>query len=90
LKIAGRLAIRIRAKIWPEVTYMMSPEERVRILREAEPNTWIAFSQDESHVVGQGNTYAEAVAEAKEKGEIDPVILMTPDDWSPKALCPCV
>jgi len=68
---------------------MMSPEERVRILREAKPNSWIALSADESHVVGRGNTYAEAVAKAKEKGETDPVILKTPDDWSPKVFSPC-
>jgi len=68
---------------------MMSSEERVRILREAKPNTWLAFSADESQVVGRGNTYAEAVAEAKEKGESDPVVLKTPDDWSPKVFSPC-
>ena len=67
---------------------MMSPEERVQILREAKPNSWIALSADESRMVGRGSTYAEAVAEAKEKGETDPVILKTPDDWSPRALCP--
>ncbi len=68
---------------------MISPEERVRILREAKPNSWIAFSADDSRMVGRGNTYAEAVAEAKEKGETDPVILKNPDDWSPKAFFPC-
>ena len=67
----------------------MSPEERVRILRDARPNSWIALSADESHLVGRGDTYAEAVAAAKEKGEADPVILKTPDDWSPKVFRPC-
>ena len=61
----------------------MSPEERIRILREAKPNSWIAFSGDESCLVGMGDTYGEAVSAAKEKGEDDPVILKTPDDWSP-------
>ncbi len=68
---------------------MMSPEERVRILSEAKPNSWIALSADESQVVGRGNTYAEAVAEAEKKGETDPVILKTPDNWSPKVFGPC-
>ena len=31
---------------------MMSAEERVRILNEAKPNSWIAFSSDESKLVG--------------------------------------
>ena len=68
---------------------MMSPEERVRILREAKPNIWIALSADESGLVAYGNTYAEVVANAKAKGETDPVILKTPDDWSPKVFSPC-
>ncbi len=69
---------------------MMAPEERVKILREAKPNIWIALSADESRVVGRGNTYGEAVAEAEKQGEQDPVILKTPDDWSPKVFSPCV
>ena len=68
---------------------MMSPEDRVRILREARPNSLIALSADESRMVGRGSTYAEAVAEAEEKGETDPVVLKTPDDWSPNAFSPC-
>lgn len=46
----------------------MAPEKRVKILRETKPNTWIAFSADESRVVGRGDTYAEAVAETENKG----------------------
>ena len=66
---------------------MMAPEERVQILRETKPNTWIAFSADESRVVGRGDTYAEAVAEAAKQGEEDPVVLKTLDDWSPIPIC---
>lgn len=69
---------------------MMSSEDRVRILKEAKPNTWIAFSTDESSVVAYGNSYAEVVANAKAKGETDPVILKTPDDWSAKVFSRCV
>jgi hypothetical protein len=67
----------------------MSPEERVRILRDARPNSWIALSADESHLVARGDTYAEAVAAAMQTGETDPVILKTPDDWSPKVFRLC-
>ena len=63
------------------------PEERVKILRETKPNTWIALSADESRVVGRGDTYAEAVAEAGIQGEEDPVVLKTLDDWSPIPIC---
>ena len=46
----------------------MSTQERVKMLREAEPNSWIALSGDESRVVGRGATYAEAVERAEEEG----------------------
>jgi len=69
---------------------MMAAEERVRILREAKANSWIALSADESRVVGKGDTYAEAVAEASRAEEADPILIKTPEDWSPKVLSPCV
>ena len=39
----------------------MSADERVKILSEAKPNSWIAFSSDESKLVASGATYSEAV-----------------------------
>jgi len=68
---------------------MMKPEERVTILREAKPDSWIALSADESRVVGKGDTYAEAVAEANRSNETDPVLIKTPVDWSTKIFSPC-
>lgn len=68
---------------------MMSPKERVKILREAKPDSWLAFSSDESRVVGRGVTYAEAVAQAAKEGEEEPVVLKTPPDWSAKVYSTC-
>ena len=65
---------------------MLSPDERTKILREAPPKTWIAFSADESEVVGQAQTYEEIVSIAESKGVNDPVLLMTPDSWVPMVL----
>ena len=59
----------------------MSPEARVKALRDAEPGSWVAFSQDESRVVATGKTYDEAVAAAEKAGESDPVITRVPTDW---------
>lgn len=59
----------------------MSPEARIKALREAQPGTWVAFSQDESKVVARGRTYDEAVAAAEKAGESDPVITLVPTDW---------
>ena len=60
---------------------MMSSEARIKVLREAEPGTWIAFSEDESRVVGRGKSYDEAVAAAEAAGEKEPVITRVPKDW---------
>ena len=65
---------------------MMTAEERVRILREAKPNSWVAFSGDESKVVAYGESYSDAVKAAKELGESDPVIVKTPDRWSSRVI----
>jgi len=59
----------------------MSPEARIKALREAAPGNWVAFSHDESQVVAYGKTYDEVVAAAEETGELDPVITRVPTDW---------
>ncbi len=59
----------------------MSHDERLRVLREAPQNTWIALSADESHVVARGTTYAETVELAEKEGVEDPVLIKTPDEW---------
>jgi len=61
---------------------MMSTEERIRILREAKPNSWIAFSNDESRFIAYGESYAAVVKAAELAGENEPVIVKTPDQWS--------
>ena len=64
----------------------MSAEERVKILAGAAPNTWVALSQDESRVVANGDNYAQAVENAKDAGESDPVLIRVPDEWRPMVL----
>lgn len=59
----------------------MTAEERVKILREARPNSWVAFANDESRVVAYGDTYSEAVAAAERRGELEPVMLKIPEHW---------
>ena len=53
----------------------MAAEERLKILRESPPNSWLAFSEDESRLVSRGATYAEAVAQAEADGVTDPVLV---------------
>jgi hypothetical protein len=68
---------------------MMTPEERDRILREARPNTWVAFSSDESKLVGRGDNYMAAVEDAEGHGESDPILIKIPDTWEPRAFSLC-
>ncbi len=65
---------------------MLSPEERMKILSEAPPKTWIAFSEDESKVIAQSPTYEETVTLAESQGVNDPVLIMTPEFWVPMVL----
>jgi hypothetical protein len=68
---------------------MMSAEERVRILSQAEPNSWLAFSSDESKVIGRGDSYMEAVEDAERNGETAPLLIKIPDRWEPRVLYFC-
>jgi hypothetical protein len=64
----------------------MSNAERVQMLLDARPNSWIALASDESRVVGRGATYAEAVEAAEREGVEDPILIKTPDEWLPLVL----
>lgn len=68
---------------------MMPAEQRVQALKAAGPDKWVAFSADESRVVGTGNTLEEALEQATKQGEPEPVILKTPDNWLPRVLSFC-
>ena len=64
----------------------MSPEARIKALRDAPPDGWVAFSGDEERVVAYGASYDKVVAKAEEKGEPDPVIVKVPRSWSLQVL----
>jgi hypothetical protein len=54
---------------------------RTEALRAAPPNSWIALSDDESHVIATGATYEEAVKKSEEAGVGEPILIKTPDYW---------
>lgn len=60
----------------------MTAPERLKALLEALANGWIAFSEDESRVVAYGSTYEEAVSNAAKEGELDPLLVKIPSDWT--------
>lgn len=64
----------------------MSPEARIKALRAAPPDGWVAFSSDEERLIAYGKTYEEAVTKAEKNGEPDPVLTKVPKDWSMQVL----
>ena len=55
-----------------------------QLLHDAPRNCWLALSEDESKIVGRGETVNDAVAEAKKAGVNDPVVLWAPKEWIPR------
>jgi len=44
-------------------------------------NGWIAFSEDEQHLIAYGATYDEVVAVAEKQGVADLVVVKVPETW---------
>jgi len=55
------------------------------VLANAPRNCWLALNEEQTTIVGRGETINEAVKEAQKNGVADPIIL-----WSPKTLIPAV
>jgi hypothetical protein len=64
----------------------MSPEMRVKALREGPSDGWAAFSENEDRIVAYGATYEEAVENAGKSGVTEPVLVKIPKDWKPAVL----
>lgn len=57
------------------------------ILEKAPRECWLALAKDESKVVGRGEHIQDAVQEARENGEDDPVLIWAPKAWIPAVYC---
>ena len=53
------------------------------LLHEAPRECWLALDHDERKVLGRGENIQDAMNEAKEQGEDDPVLLWAPKTWTP-------
>jgi hypothetical protein len=56
---------------------------RLKALKLAPFNSWIALSDDESFIIAVGNTYAEVSKKLEESGHPDSIVLKTPSSWAP-------
>jgi hypothetical protein len=53
------------------------------IVRNAPRNCWLALTEDQSKVVGHGDTPDSAIDSAIAQGFEDVVLLWAPDEWIP-------
>jgi hypothetical protein len=53
------------------------------LLAEAPRNCWLALNEEQTKVVGRGETIKEAVAEAQKSGVQDPIVMWAPKQWIP-------
>jgi Fe2+ transport system protein FeoA len=60
----------------------MSPEARIKALKDAPRNGWAAFSEDEERLVAYGMTYDEVVEKSAECGVNEPVVVKVPPAWN--------
>lgn len=51
------------------------------VLEKAARDCWLALNQGETKVVGRGENIQEALEDAKENGEDDPVLIWAPKEW---------
>ena len=56
------------------------------LLENESRECWLALNEDESAVVGRGETPAQAVEAAKQAGVNDPILIWSPKDWTPAVL----
>lgn len=63
----------------------MSPQSaaRLKALESAPLDSWVALSEDETHIVAVGKTYSEAAENSERVGFDDPVIVKIPKEWAP-------
>jgi hypothetical protein len=63
------------------ITTIMASAKLSTILANAPRNCWLALNEDESAVVGRGETALEAVQDAKRAGVEDPILILAPKTW---------
>jgi hypothetical protein len=67
-----------------ERCFLPNPQNdaRVKALRSAPLDSWVALSADESKIVAIGETYEQVVSASESAGADDPVIVKTPKVWA--------
>lgn len=59
----------------------MTQKDLATLLSTAPRNCWLALNEDESAVVGRGETMKEALEEARKNNVSDPIVIWAPKTW---------
>jgi len=62
----------------------MNSEDRLKALASAPLDKWVALSEDETRIVAEGDSFEEAASQAEKNGVSDPILVKTPQDWTPR------
>ena len=65
----------------------METFDLTKILSDAPRECWLAFNEDQTVIVGRGETVSEAVEEARKHGVQDPIIMWSPKKWIASIYC---
>ncbi len=60
---------------------MSATKDLASALLEAPRNRWLALNEEETEVVGQGETPEAALTEAQARGVTDPLLIWAPESW---------
>jgi hypothetical protein len=63
----------------------MSESDLSLLLAKSPRNCWLALNEEQTRVVGRGETMEEAVKDANTNGVADPIVIWSPKAWSPMA-----
>lgn len=58
-------------------------DARLKALRSAPMDSWVALSADESTIVATGATFEEVTRNSEIAGVEDPLVIKTPKSWLP-------
>ncbi len=55
-----------------------------QMLLDSPRNCWLALTEDKTKIVASGSTPEEAEANAKRDGVDDPLLIWSPEQWTPR------
>ncbi len=60
----------------------MAQNDLTVLLSSAPRNCWLALNEEQTAIVGRGETMAEAVKDAAKNGVADPIVIWAPKRWT--------